>query len=112
MSKNTKLKPCRYRNSHKWKINIGGKCSGASGAQLVAHKTCEDCPDSEPCFVETFTSQYPDKAKDFSTYNIYVNVKGNEMEQAPEQDIKAEEIDEVKTQEAKEINEIEEQPTF
>jgi hypothetical protein len=108
-SKNIKLKPCRYRNSHSWKIKSGGKCSGL---QLVAHKSCEDCPDSKPCFAETFTSQYPDKAKDFSTYNIYVNVKANSLEQAPEQDIKAEEIDEVKAQEAKEVDEIEQEPTF
>lgn len=108
MPKNT-LKPCKYRNSHKWRIKLGGKCAGL---QLVAHKSCESCPEAQPCFANTFSSQYPDKAKDFSTYNIYVNVKADSLEQAPEQEIKANEIDEIKQQETEEFSEIGGEPLF
>ncbi len=63
---------CPYRHSHKWRLNVGGKC-GEDDAFLTANKHCEVCQNPEECIRTTFHEQEPNK--DFSNYNIYINLK-------------------------------------
>ncbi len=96
----SKLNDCRYRDSFRWRIK-GGKFSGA---YLTAPNPCnETCKSYDDCVRCTFADQLP--SQDFSTVNIYLNnrAKADIIEQKPEQE---------NQQEAKEVNEIGQEPLF
>lgn len=81
MSENLNANKCSgiLKKSHRWKM---GKDNDAF---VVANNRCQKCDENESCLKQTFAEQTKRPEADFSTLNVYFNLKNKEpMVQNPQ----------------------------